>query len=200
MEHVLVPPLLARPPAAAPPTASPVTSPPIPGSLLQAGGGAILLALAAAVGAPSAATALRILPWVLSVVVLPWGLTAPSLLVARHFFGQVAPPSVVGAALARGLAASGRLAAGLSPLVLFLALTTPRGEAALSAAVAWTVLRGVGTSARALDRLGSDTEVAPPALPASVTSRAWALLTVLLALRLGSRFLLHGWVDLEVWP
>lgn len=86
--------------------------------------GLLALGGAAALGSPAGSTALRLAPSVLLVDLAALALTAPALIAVHQFLALSATPEDLAAGLGRALIHGGRVAAGLSVIVLFFSATT----------------------------------------------------------------------------
>ena len=179
---------LAPPPAgpsvdaSAPRTASAAPSLPI---VLSALGGLGLLGTAAGLGTGLLSTALRTAP---SGVLIAGGavlLTSPGLLVVHQLLSLKAPPEQLVTEVARGAVRLGQLAAGLTPFVLFFAITS--GLSPVMYAVAFTLacLLAALTTVQGLVRIEREHAGSiAQASPMLALAAGWVGLTSLVALRL----------------
>ncbi|NVB41349.1 hypothetical protein G6O69_26160 [Pseudenhygromyxa sp. WMMC2535] len=208
----MTPSSVSSPAAAAPPGAwATASAPPRPRAPLDraqrvdarslVGGllGFLALGAAAALGEPLLeGTSLRLVPSVLMVELSAMALTTPALIALHQFLDLEAPPEALAAACGRALVHGGRVAGGLTPLVLFYAATTSLGVFAMLVSLAAVGVFTTVTACVSLNRV--ELRATPPAQPgreAMVAPRftllvlAWVALSWVIALRVG--------VDVGTW-
>lgn len=179
-------PVAPVPVESAPPDTVAVDPPSLP-SLREVGlglGGLLALGAAGAVGAHG--LAVHAFPGALWTSAGALVLTGPALLVVHQFLGlQAAPDRVIGS-LAHALARGGALALGLVPFQLFFSVTTTRGPGFLALLLCGIAGSGLLAATRGL----VDAELHAGATPMQRLhvrglAAGWALLTLLVGLRLG---------------
>jgi hypothetical protein len=186
--------ILPAPPGADAPTLpSPLAQarPPVRGrDLSLALLGLLSLGGAAALGLPAGPEALRLTPSVVLVDLAALALTAPALIAVHQFLRLSAQPDQLAAALGRALIHGGRVAFGLSVVVLFFSATT---NLALVLLIASLLAVGVFTSATACVELTAAERSAGHVVAPSFTLLllAWLVLGWMIALRVG--------VDVGAW-
>ncbi len=169
-------------------TEVPPVTPPNRIDLVRGTLGFALLGLAAGVGSPELVSGLKTAPTVVVVVTVPLVITIPSLVV-MHQFGQLrASPEAITAAAGRGLVRAGQLAAGLAPVVLFLALTSDIWRGALLIAMAGCAAAGLETARATLVAV---VRQAGPQIPLErlrmgALASGWMLLCGLVGLRMAT--------------
>jgi hypothetical protein len=190
--------ILPAPPGADAPLTSPsplsrpfTTRPPLRGrDLSLALLGLLALGGAAALGLPASSAALRLTPSVVLVDLGALALTAPALIAVHQFLRLSAQPEQLAAALGRALIHGGRVAFGLSVVVLFFSATT---NLALVLLFASLLAVGVFTSATACVELTTAERAAGHDVEPRFTLLllGWLLLGWMIALRVG--------VDVGAW-
>ncbi|PRP91271.1 hypothetical protein ENSA5_56840 [Enhygromyxa salina] len=152
--------------------------------------GLFALGGAAALGTPTGPAALRLAPSVLLIDLAALALTAPALIATHQFLRLAAEPEDLAAGLGRALIHGGRVAAGLSIVVLFFSATTDLAIPTLLASLTGV---GVFTSATACVELTrSEREAAGAVAPIfTLLVLAWLTLSWIIALRVG--------VDVGAW-
>lgn len=185
--------LPAPPGAEAPPLPSPLAHarPPLRArDLSLALLGLLSLGASAALGLPAGPEALRLTPSVVLVDLAALALTAPALIAVHQFLRLSAQPEQLAAALGRALIHGGRVAFGLSVVVLFFSATT---NLALVLLIASLVAVGVFTCATACVELTAAERSAGHAVAPSFTLLllGWLVLGWMIALRVG--------VDVGAW-
>jgi hypothetical protein len=114
--------------------------------------GLLALGLCAGLGSGSVEVALRAVPSALLVAVGTAVLTGPALLVVHPFVGLDASPAALISSVHRGFCVAGRVALGLSPVMLFLAATSGWWSLAYPALALLGGTLGLGTAAAELMR------------------------------------------------
>jgi hypothetical protein len=160
--------------------------------------GLLALGGAAALGLPASSAALRLTPSVVLVDLAALALTAPALIAVHQFLRLSAQPEQLAAALGRALIHGGRVAFGLSVVVLFFSATT---NLALLLLIASLLAVGVFTSAtacveltaaeRAAGHAGGTRQPSGVAPSFTLLLMGWLLLGWMIALRVG--------VDVGAW-
>lgn len=152
--------------------------------------GLLSLGAAAALGLPTGSAALRLTPSVVLVDLAALALTAPALIAVHQFLRLSAQPEQLAAALGRALIHGGRVAFGLSVVVLFFSATT---DLALVLLIASLLAVGVFTSATACVELTAAERAAGHVVAPSFTMLlvGWLALGWMIALRVG--------VDVAAW-
>ena len=146
--------------------------------------GLLSLGAAAALGLPAGSAALRLTPSVVLVDLAALALTAPALIAVHQFLRLAAQPEQLAAALGRALIHGGRVAFGLSVVVLFFSATT---NLALVLLIASLLAVGVFTSATACVELTAAERAAAHTTKPSFTLLllSWIALGWMIALRVG---------------
>jgi hypothetical protein len=152
--------------------------------------GLLSLGASAALGLPAGPEALRLTPSVVLVDLAALALTAPALIAVHQFLRLSAQPEQLAAALGRALIHGGRVAFGLSLVVLFFSATT---NLALVSLIASLLAVGVFTCATACVELTSAERSAGHVVAPSFTILlvGWLALGWMIALRVG--------VDVGAW-
>ncbi len=150
-----------------------------PLALLQGASGFAVLGVTAGVGVGGADDALRVAGVTLALALVPGLFTTPALIILHQSLRLETEPAALTAALLGALAEAGRLAGGLSVVVLFFALTSGLGRAAFVVALTWSGLTGLRAAGR---RLRTVSGLRSPFR--GVVRSAWLLLTGLVGLRL----------------
>lgn len=151
--------------------------------------GLLALGGAAALGSTAGPMALRLAPSVLLVDIAALALTAPALIAVHQFLRLSAKPEDLAAGLGRALVHGGRVAAGLSVIVLFFSATT---NLAIPLLLASLLGVGVFSSATACVELTAAERkggVVVPYFPLLLLG--WVALNWVIALRIG--------VDVGAW-
>ena len=163
---------------------APATRPALQDALGAAGGFA-LLGTCAGLGTGALAQVPGLAFTTLVVPLASWTVTGLSLLVVHQFLDLEATPEVVGEALVRGFVHTGRLAAGLSPVMLFFSVSSPSWFPLGCGLLGLTALCGLPTTARRLEA------AEPRSSEAGFVRlvRAWLVFTTLVALRVGADLL-----------
>ncbi|WP_052548221.1 hypothetical protein [Enhygromyxa salina] len=176
-------------PLHAPPDALPPTTAVRGRDLSLALLGLLALGGAAALGSPAGPAAVRLAPSVLLVDLAALALTAPALIAVHQFLRLSAKPEDLAAGLGRALVHGGRVAAGLSVIVLFFSATT---DLAIPMLLASLVGVGVFTTATACVELSRAERKGGPVVGYfPLLLLGWVALSWIIALRVG--------VDVGAW-
>jgi hypothetical protein len=103
---------------------TPTLTAPRIGTVGTAVGGLLLLGTASALGTGYVTVAVRTVPSAIVIAMGAAALTSPALLVAHQLMALKAPPEQVVAALGQGVVRLGTLCTGLTPFIVFFALTS----------------------------------------------------------------------------
>lgn len=163
-------------------------------TVAQAVMGFVALGATVALGSPDVATAAGHAPTALLVDAGSLLLTGPALMVGHQFLGLDAPVADLASDLSWAFVRSGGVALGLSPFVLFFAATSGLAPGLL--AFALPVIGGLGLAHAAVGmcsserRSGSEATQLKRMLKMRGLLAGWAVLTVLVGLRLAVRMVL----------
>jgi hypothetical protein len=160
-------------------------SPELAGAV-QGIGAVALLPIAGSLGSGAWGGALSNAPALAALVVVPVLLTAPALLIGHAFLGNKANAWSLVRAMAVGATAMGTLALGLTPIVIFFALTTPGGEVASAAALVGSLGCGLRRSWKLMRAEMPARAQGLPWFTHALLVDCWAILTGLIGLRVAS--------------
>lgn len=179
-------PLLSGPVAPSPsaPSSPAPTAAPRPVDVLTGLLGYASLGLAAGLGFGEVGVGVRAIPSLAVVGIGALLLTGPALVVGHQYLRLAARPEQLVAAITRGFESAGRVALGLTPVMLFFSATS-----GLAAPLVMLIACGLGafglvSTARALDAAEPVTSDLLARLRMRVLVAGWAGLTLLIALRI----------------
>lgn len=153
--------------------------------------GLLALGGAAALGSPAGPTALRLAPSVMLVDLAALALTAPALIAVHQFLRLSARPEDLAAGLGRALIHGGRVAAGLSVIVLFFSATTNLAIPLLLASLVGVGVFSTATACVELTWAERKGSAGPVVGYFPLLVLGWVALSWIIALRVG--------VDVGAW-